>query len=91
MVYAESRICPEEWDAQTPGFWHKNGSTNLGQTARPYNNQQKKKRTCRTVDFAGPADHSVKFKGGEKKDKYLDLASELKINVEHEVCWLYQL
>ena len=30
------------------------------------------------VDFADPADHRVKLKESEKKDKYLDLARELK-------------
>ena len=38
----------------------------------------KKERTCRIVDFAVQADHGVKFKESEKKDKYLDLARELK-------------
>ena len=42
------------------------------------NNQQKKKRTCKIVDFAVPADHIIKLKESEKKDKYLDLARELK-------------
>ena len=45
---------------------------------RPYNNQQQKKRTCRIVDFAVLADHRVKLKESEKKDKYLDLTKELK-------------
>ena len=40
--------------------------------------QQKKKRTCRIVDFAAPADHRVKLKEGGNRDKYLDLARELK-------------
>ena len=44
---------------------------------RPYNNQQKK-TTCKIVDFAVLADHWVKLKESEKKDKYLDLARELK-------------
>ena len=35
----------------------------------------KKKRTCKIVDFA---DHRIKLKECEKKDKYLDLARELK-------------
>ena len=40
MVYAQPIICPREWDPQTAlGFWHSNGSPNLGQTIRPYNNQ----------------------------------------------------
>ena len=30
------------------------------------------------VDFAAPADHRIKLKESEKKDKYLDLAKELK-------------
>ena len=30
------------------------------------------------MDFAVPADHIVKLKEREKKDKYLDLARELK-------------
>ena len=38
----------------------------------------KKKRTCKIVDFAVPADHRIKLKQCEKKDKYLDLARELK-------------
>ena len=39
-----------------------------------------KKRTCRIVEFAIPADHRVKLKESEKRDKYLDLARELKKN-----------
>ena len=38
----------------------------------------KKKRTCKIVDFAVPADHRIKLKECEKKDKKLDLARELK-------------
>ena len=38
----------------------------------------KKKRTCKIVDFTIPADHRIKLKESEKKDKYLDLARELK-------------
>ena len=38
----------------------------------------KKKRTCKIVDFAVPADHRIKLKESEKKDKYRDLAKELK-------------
>ena len=40
--------------------------------------KKKKKRTCIIVDFAVPADHRIKQKESEKKDKYLDLARELK-------------
>ena len=38
----------------------------------------KKKRACKIVDFAVPADHRIKLKESEKKDKYLDLARKLK-------------
>ena len=40
--------------------------------------KKKKKRNCKIVDFAVPADHRIKLKECEKKDKYLDLARELK-------------
>ena len=39
-----------------------------------------KKRICKIVDFAVPADHRINLKESEKKDKYLDLARELKKN-----------
>ena len=42
------------------------------------NKKKRKKRTCKIVDFAVPADHRIKQKECEKKDKYLDLARELK-------------
>ena len=38
----------------------------------------KKKRTCKIVHFTVPADHRIKLKECEKKDKYLDLDWELK-------------
>ena len=44
---------------------------------RPHNNQQKK-RICKIVEFAVPADHRINLKESEKKDKYLHLARELK-------------
>ena len=44
---------------------------------RPYNNQQKK-RICKIVDFAVPTNHRINLKECEKKNKYRDLARELK-------------
>ena len=41
-------------------------------------NKKKKERICKTVDFAALADHRINLKECEKKDKYLDLARELK-------------
>ena len=79
MVSAPPSICPGEWDAQNPlGFWDTNGSANLGQMAKPYNNQQKKNRTWRIVYFAVPADYRLKLKEIQMSDKYVDIAGELK-------------
>ena len=50
---------------------------------RPRDSQQKK-RTCQIVDFVIPADHKVKLKESEKRDKYQDLVRELKKTVDHE-------
>ena len=47
-------------------------------------NNNKKKRTCKIVDLGVPADHGIKLKESEKKDKYPDLARELKKTIEHE-------
>ena len=43
-----------------------------------------KKRTCKIVDLAVPADLRIKLKECEKKDKYQELARELKYLMEHE-------
>ena len=41
-------------------------------------NKKKKKKISKIVDFAVPADHIIILKESEKKDKYFDLARELK-------------
>ena len=41
-------------------------------------NKRKKKRNCKIVYFAVSADHRIKLKESEKKDKYMDFARELK-------------
>ena len=69
------------------GLWHTHRSPNLDQKTRPYNNQPKKKKRelAKIADFAVPADHRIKLIEWEKRDKYLDLARELKKKtVEHE-------
>ena len=79
MVYAQPRTCPGKWHPQTPaGLWYTNGSPNRSPKTRPYNNQQKKKQICKVVDFAVLADHRIKLIESEERDKYLDLARELK-------------
>ena len=47
------------------------------------NNNNNKNRICKIVVFAVLADHKIKLKECEKKDKYLDLAREKK-TMEHE-------
>ena len=85
MVYTQPRIRSRKWDAQSSrGFWDTNGSPNLGQMTRLSDRQQKKKKKkkkkkpCQIEDFVVPADPRVKLKESEKRDKYLDLAWELK-------------
>ena len=39
---------------------------------------KKKMRICKIDDFVVPVDHRINLKESEKKDKYLDLARELK-------------
>ena len=71
MEYAQSSFCPGKWDAQTDHLisaWRPNLTIM----------KKKKKRTGRIVDFVVSADHRVKLKESEKKDKYLDLARGLK-------------
>ena len=40
--------------------------------------KKKRKKICKIVDFAVPADHRIKLKECENRDKYIDLARELK-------------
>ena len=48
------------------------------------NNNNKKKITSKIVVFPVPVDHRIKLKECEKKNKYLDLARELKKTVKHD-------
>ena len=61
---------------------------NLGQKTRPNNNQQKK-RTCKIVDFAVPADHRIKLKECEKEDKYLDLEKTMERDNYSNCDWCF--
>ena len=47
-------------------------------------NKKKRKKISKFVDFAVPADHGIKLKECEKRDKYLDFTRELKKTMEHE-------
>ena len=62
------------------GLWLTDESPNLAQKTRTDNKQQQQqqKRLCKIVHFADPDDHRIKLKECENKDKYLNLARELK-------------
>ena len=45
---------------------------------------KRKEKTCHLVDFAFPANHTVKMKESENIDKCLNLARELERNVGHK-------
>ena len=60
------------------GLWHTHRSPNHGQNNPDLIIIHKKKRSCKIVDITVPADHRIKMNECEKKDKYLDLARELK-------------
>ena len=64
------------------GLWHTHSSPNLARIPDLII-INKKKRTCKIVHFGVLADHRIKLKECEKKDKYLDLAKELKKTMEH--------
>ena len=40
--------------------------------------KRKEKRTCKIVDFAVPVDDGVKLKESKERDRYQDIARELK-------------
>ena len=94
MVYAQPSICPKNdthkllwyFDIQTdhlisarrPALIIINNNNNSNKQ------KKKKKRICQIVALAVPADHRIKLKEYEKKNKYLDLARELEKTMEHD-------
>ena len=78
MVCAQPSTCPK--NAMHKLLWDFNIQTDHLILARRPDLIiiNKKKRTCKIVDLAVPADHGIKLKECEKKDKYLDLARKLK-------------
>ena len=59
-------------------LWDLDIKTNHLISARRPGLKKQKKRTSKILNFAVLTDHRVKLKESEKKNKYLDLASELK-------------
>ena len=77
MVYAQPKTCPRKWYKL---LWDFDIQTDhLISALRPdLMIMNKKKRIFKIVEFAVPADHRIKLKECEMRDKYLDLARELK-------------
>ena len=78
IVYAQTRIRRGEWDAQNSEIQTDHLTPDRRTDLGIYRPKQKKKRTCRIDDFAVTADHGVEIEDNDKRDKYLDLARELK-------------
>ena len=78
MVYAQPGTCPRNDSHKL--LWDFNIQTDHLIPARRPNLIviNKRKRICKIVDLAVPVDHRINLKESEKKDKYLDLARELK-------------
>ena len=80
MVYAQPNTCLENnthkllWDFDI----HTDHLISARRPGLIIINKKKKMKICKIVDFAVPADHRIKLKECEKKDKYLDLVRELK-------------
>ena len=78
MIYEQPRMRPRKWDPQKSlRFWDTDRSSNISQTTRPCDNQQKKdnlpnSELCCSTWSLGKTD------GNRKKDKYLDFAWVLK-------------
>ena len=88
MVYAQPRIrikILSDFDLETIHLISVRQS-DLIIVKKKKKKKEKKKKPCRITDFAVPADPPVILKEGEKRDKCLDFASELKkkTNMKHE-------
>ena len=69
-----------DFDIQTDHLATDSQGQLLNKKTRPHHNHQKKKKKkiWKVVDFAVLTDYRIKLKESEKRDKYLDLARELK-------------
>ena len=88
-VYSQPSTCPRKWHTHKLLWDFDIHTDHLIPARRPdliiiNNKTKKKKRNCKFIDFAIPADHRIKLKECEKKDKYLDLAREFEKTMKHE-------
>ena len=83
MVYAQPRICPGEWDAETPlGFWDTNDHL-MSARWSDIIIIKKNERTCWIMDFAVPADHRVKLKNAKREISTSTLRGNWKKNLRN--------
>ena len=75
MVYAQTRII---WENETHNILRDFGMQTDYQIPARRERDRDRERSSGTVDFAVPADHRIKIKENDEKDKYIDLAGELK-------------
>ena len=78
MVYAQPSTCSRKWHTQTPMELDIQTDHLISARRPDLIIINKKKKICEIVDFAVPADHRIKLKECEKRNKYLNLARELK-------------
>ena len=76
MVYAQPSTCPRNDTHKL--LWDFDIQTDHQISARRQDLTIINKKICKIVDFSVPADHRIKLKECEKRDKYLNLARELK-------------
>ena len=74
-------------------LWRTDGSPNLGQKTRPYNNQQQQqqqqKRIYKIVDFAVPVDHRIKLK--ERPSALADVENSKEVNNNNKIKTKYPI
>ena len=81
MVHAKPRTCPGDWETKIHLRDFEIQTDNLISARRldlKIISDKKKKSSWRIMDFAILADHRIKLKESEKKDKYLNFTRELK-------------
>ena len=78
MVYAQTIICPREWDAHNSlGFSDTNGSPNHDRRLDLV--LIKKKKRTYLINFTTPVDQRIRFKESEHISKYFHLTKKKSV------------
>ena len=78
MVFAQPRICVENDTHKLLRDFEIQTDYQISSRRPDLIIINKKERTCRIENFAVPVDHEIKFKGWKKRDKYFEVARDLK-------------